>query len=510
MKNEVSAEQHLSQQIQEYIALLQRGWSTILLVALAISLVSILVITYLPDEYRATTTILVDPQKIPERYVTSTITSDPNERLNTITQQVLSETKLAEIIERMRLYPELKGYSREELVENMRRHISLQVKQGSGQGLSSFTITYSGRSPVEVAAVANDLAGSFIEWNLKNRQQLAASTTQFLSTQLEEAKENLQRQEQKLRDFKMQHLGEMPDQMQANLQALSRLQVSLQANSDALNRNEQERQLLIRIPEPISKESPVQLGERERLEVEKKQLEYQIWELRKKYTDSHPDILHAQRRLQQVSAQLQSLPPLDSQTASSETSSTAVRLELLNREKQHVLDEQRKIKAQFEMYQAKVDAVPVREQQLTELTRDYEISKEHYRSLLEKTFSAEMATELERRQEGEHFTIIDPARRPERPFKPNRLLLMFSAFLASVVCGVVWVFLRDKLSSAVKSEAELAAILPSSVPMLGSLPWISTMQDRRRKFLRAACAVGFSLLACSAVALVVWKVKPIL
>src|SRR5437762_2460938 len=322
MKNEVSAEQHLSQQIQEYIALLQRGWSTILLVALAISLVSILVITYLPDEYRATTTILVDPQKIPERYVTSTITSDPNERLNTITQQVLSETKLAEIIERMHLYPELKGYSREELVENMRRHISLQVKQGSGQGLSSFTITYSGRSPVEVAAVANDLAGSFIEWNLKNRQQLAASTTQFLSTQLEEAKENLQRQEQKLRDFKMQHLGEMPDQMQANLQALSRLQVSLQANSDALNRNEQERQLLIRIPEPISKESPVQLGERERLEVEKKQLEYQIWELRKKYTDSHPDILHAQRRLQQVSAQLQSLPPLDSQTASSETSST--------------------------------------------------------------------------------------------------------------------------------------------------------------------------------------------
>src|SRR5579864_878141 len=132
-------EAYLPQQIREYTGLLQSKVWTIGLITLAITLIAIVFITFLPNQYRATTTILVDPQQIPDRYVASTITSDPAERLNTLTQQVLSVTRLGTIIDEMKLYPELRKYSREEVIEVMRQHITLQVSQSSGQGLGSFT-----------------------------------------------------------------------------------------------------------------------------------------------------------------------------------------------------------------------------------------------------------------------------------------------------------------------------------------------------------------------------------
>src|SRR5262249_13205584 len=162
--------------IREYFGLLtSRAW-TIGFITLAVTLGAIVYITFLPDQYRATTTILVDPQQIPDRYVASTVSSDPGERLTTLTQQVLSAARLGEIIDELNLYPEMKKSPREEVIENMRRHITLQVKQGSSQGLSSFTITYESGSAQMAAKVANQLAGSFIQWNLRNREKLAEDT----------------------------------------------------------------------------------------------------------------------------------------------------------------------------------------------------------------------------------------------------------------------------------------------------------------------------------------------
>ncbi len=412
----------------------------------------------------------MDPQRIPDRYVTSTVPTDPTERLNTISQQVLSETCLGEIIDQMHLYPEMHGKAREDVVENMRRHITLQVRQASGQGLGSFTITYEGNSPEVVAKVANQLATSFIDWNLKNRELRAEGTTQFLATQLEEAKQNLQGQEQKLRDFKMQHVGQMPDQMAANLQTLSRLQVALQANSDSLNRIEQEKQLLSRVPEAPQGGAPVQLSERARLETEQRQLSSELWDLKKKYTDSHPDVEAASARLARVQSQLKALPPAAPDNPANETTSTAVRLELIEKEKQRLIREQRNIQNQFEAYQAKVDAVPLREQQLTDLTRDYETSKEHYSSLLEKTLSAGMATELEKRQEGERFTVLDPAKAPERPFKPNRLALMLSAFAGSFVFALCLITVNERWSGTINGEEELELFCPGRSSFSGPFP----------------------------------------
>ena len=507
MKSEEKVQTMPSQMLQLGGTLRRNAWSVGLLTVM-MALTAIVVITLIRDQYRATTTILVDPQRIPDRYVTSTVPADPTERLNTISQQVMSATCLGEIIDQMHLYPEMRRMAREDIIENMRRHITLQVKQSSGQGLGSFTITYEGSSPDVVARVANQLAASFIDWNLKNRELRAEGTTQFLATQLEEAKQNLQGQEQKLRDFKMSHVGQMPDQMTANLQTLSRLQVALQANTDSLNRLEQEKQLLMRVPEP-QQASTGQLGERARLVLEQRQLNTELWELKKKYTDSHPDVQAAVARLARVQSQLQALPPETPEAVAAESTGTAVRLELIDKEKHRLLKEQQSIQAQFQSYQAKVDAVPLREQQLTDLTRDYEISKEHYSSLLEKSLSAGMATELEKRQEGERFTVLDLAKAPERPFKPNRLLLMAGSLAGSFIGAMFVVTVKERWSSTINGEEELRALLPGSAVFLASIPRIETQRDQKLRIRLRAAAVAVSLMACAAVAFLVWKVHPI-
>lgn len=501
------AEAYLPQQIREYAGLLQSKIWTIGLVTLAITLVAIVAIALLPDQYRATTTILVDPQQIPDRYVTSTVTSDPSERLNTITQQVLSASRLGQIIDELHLYPEMKNRSHDDVVENMRRHITLQVKQGSSQGLSSFTITYESDSAALAANVANQLAASFIDWNLRNRAKLVEDTTKFMSSQLEEAKQNLQNQEQKLSEFKMQHVGQMPEQVQANLQTLTRLQMEMQANSDALNRLEQEKQMLTRLPEP-STTNPVQMTERQRLEAELRQVKSQLWDLKKKYTDSHPDVIATEVRQQQIQDQIKALPPDPPSTKDSST--TAVRIDLINKEEERLNKANQTIQAQIGMYQGRVDSVPLREQELSALTRDYEISKEQYRSLLEKTYSAEMAQDLEQRQQGERFTILDKAKAPEHPFKPNRLGLMYASLAGAFFFAIALVIVKDNISGAIKAERELKALLPASATLLGSIPTIEINSDRRSRMRLRILALAVSVLGCCVVAVILWKVHPIL
>ena len=167
-----------------------RRW--IFLGTVLFSLAGFTFVLLLPDRYKATTTILVDPQKVSEKYVSPTVSSDPGQRLSTITQQVLSTTRLQQIIDDMQLYPDLRGkISREELIDLMRKDITITVKQGSSAGLSAFTIEYEGRQRQQVAQVANQLAASFIEWNVKSREQQAQDTTELLAAQLKEAKQNL-------------------------------------------------------------------------------------------------------------------------------------------------------------------------------------------------------------------------------------------------------------------------------------------------------------------------------
>src|ERR1700730_12204834 len=183
-------------------------WYT-LVSSLALALVFTVIIARFPNVYQATTTILVDPQQIPEKYVSPAVNSEPSSRLNTLTQQVLSSTRLQEIIDKLNLYPEhRRSISPKALIEEMRHDITIQVKvkQGPVPELSTFTVTYQGKNPMLTAEVANELANSFIQWNINSREQQVAGTKDFLSSKLDAA-----RQKQQAERFTVLDVAEVPE-----------------------------------------------------------------------------------------------------------------------------------------------------------------------------------------------------------------------------------------------------------------------------------------------------------
>lgn len=477
-------------------------WNVLLATVLLIA-ISIAVISTLPDYYVATTTVLVDPQKIPEKYVSATVTDDPTQRLNTLTQEALSATRLQQIIEQQQLYTDMrKSSSLEEIIDCFRKDITIDVKQGSERNMSAFTITYTGRNPNLAAQVANQLAAGFIETNLAVREQQATSTTEFLTAQLQDAKKTLEQQEAALGEFKMKHLGEMPEHLQANSQALANLQVSLQANVDALNRLDQEKTLLMQAPG-----GGVITSERTRLEAEQDALVSQLAELRTRYVEGHPDVVQARSRLEEVRKQLKPLPP-DAAPAVAATSPGGVRLQIVEREMTRLQEHQKHLLDEQNRYQAKVDAVPLREQQIADLSRDYENSKEHYQSLLDKTFGAGMAMDMERKQKAERFTILDAARIPEKPTKPNRLALLAVVLPFCFLLPAGMVVATDKVKGTLSTERELGSMLGNDASIIGQIPLIKTPSQLRREWRNAAFSIAGSLACCVVIIVFLLKVHP--
>lgn len=505
-----SFEQTLSQVLEYWRAVVRYRWPVLIGTSL-LTLIATYGVAKLPNVYQATTTFLVDPQSIPEKYVTSAVNSDPNDRLNTITQQVESRSRLEDVMNKFNLYPELRKTSApEEVVEQMRKKITIQVKAGSGQETGTFAITFEGGEPVVVAQVANELATSFIKWNEGNRDEKVRSTKEFLSNELQQAKQNLEQQEDKLRQFKMGHLGETPDQTGNNLQALANLRGALQANQDSMNRLDQERVVLTRLPEPVTAGSTAVLSPRARLELEKRQLETTLQGLRNQYTEDYPDTAKAARQLEEVNRQLKALPVDSVEHGGPAQSDTGVRVELLDKEMKRLRSEQARIQGQIAQYQARVDAAPMREQQLVELTRNYESSSEQYQGLLKKSFDIAMAADLEQKQKGERFMLLDPAQVPQRPVKPKRLLLIVASVFGSLGFSVVLALAKEVISPAIRSESELKSMLPAGVRLIGIVPRIDTAMDRLRRRRFAMAASMSCLLLGLAVAGILWKIHPAL
>ena len=496
--------------VAQLVAIVKRHGEAVLLSQVLLAVAGIVGVSLWPNVYRATTTILVDPQKIPEKYVSSTVTTDPNARMNTLTQQVLSASRLEEIIGRNDLYPELrKRRSREEMLDFMREKTKIEIKQSPEpeQGLSSFSISYEDRDRALVAPIANQLAAGFIDWNLKTRQQQALGTSHFLSRELEQAKLSLEEQETSLEDFKLKHVGATPDELSGNLQAMSRMQSEVQANEDAISRLDQERILLARIRPADSTAAP--LSERDRVLQERRRLESERWTLKRQFTDSYPDVIAVDEQLRILNTRLAGLPEPPPGSAGAHDPDTQVRLTLIDKEIQRHEQELLTLQGQIRTDQSKVDSVPVLETQLADLTRNYDISKQNYQSLLEKTFSAGMSEELERTQQGERFTVLDMAKTPEKPVRPKRLPLMAGILFLAMLLPVAAVFGVDRLGGAVHSEAEVRSLLLSVAPVFVTIPPITSKASLARQRVVRVQTIAAVFAACVLLAIFLLRVRPI-
>jgi len=503
---------------EHYLRLIAHRKWLVLAVFVLVSGATAIFTYFLPNVYTSETLILVDPQKVPENYVRSTVTGDIRNRLGVLSQQILSETRLQRIIDTFSLFgEERKKLAREEIIARMRRNITVDVVSdfGATQGLQAFRIGYSGPEPRKVAQVANELASLFIEENLKAREQQATGTTEFLSNQLEEARKTLEQQEARLRDYKLKHLGEMPEQQASSLQIVAQWQSQLQSEGEALTRAEQKRTAIqlsmgqapapvvdldeIAAPRPTrSKESQKTEGPRAASPIEAKKT--QLATLLTRYTENHPAVKKLETEIAEAEAKARTSneiapaavsAPVSASSAPAAASAAIVpprpalvtnpvlktQLDALNAEIAGHTDDIQRLRKLISSYQAKLQAIPVHEQELAELDRDYEMSKTHYSQLLDKQLSAETATQLEVRQKGERFSIVDPAQPAERPARPNRPLIDVGGALAGLGLGLVLALCTEFLGTSITAPEQ---IRECGIPVLEIIPTIRTSRDRRK------------------------------
>jgi succinoglycan biosynthesis transport protein ExoP len=489
--------------IQDIVAIfLRRKWWVIVpFIAIAVGVFA--VSSRLPRFYTSETLILVDPQKVPENYVKATVSSDLSDRLQTISQEILSRTRLQKIIDQFGLYRDQRGTAQEDIIAMMRKDITVEVQNDGEQnpnrdhGAIAFKITYLARDPHMAQDVTRQLASLFIEENERVRAQQAEGTDEFISSELEKARVTLQQQEEKVKAFKSVHLGSLPEQEQSNLAVLGQYQGLLQANSDAISRAQQQRTYLQSMMEALKKKQlPSQKSPTEQA-LEQKRAE--LLEAQQKYTNDHPDVIGLKTQVSVLEEQVKnSSAGGAAQGDGVEFAQLRGQINTLDMEIKNRNARLAEIEGKIRSLQGRVDMLPSVEQQFADLTRDYETSKNNYQSLLEKKNSSGMAAEMERRAKGEQFRILDPATLPQRATKPDMLQINLFGVLGGLAFGCGLGFLMEMRDSSMHADRDAAYYL--NVPVLGSLPLIATKEsiaaERRRKWMTAsACAAAMVAIA---------------
>jgi len=482
----------------------------------------------LPNQYRSDSLILVVPQRVPESYVRSTVTTRIEDRLQSIQQQILSRTRLERIIQDFNLFQEERRTAiMEDVVERMRGNISVQVVKGD-----AFRVSFTSDDARTAMRVCERLSSLFIEENLRDREVLAEGTNQFLEAQLEDARRRLIETERKVEEYKQHYDGELPEQRDANIQGLHNNEMQLQALTESLNRDRDRRLVIERLiadaetpdsapPPPVTTTAPtigpdgVPVGATTQQTLEAAQVSLQGMQTR--LTAQHPDIV----RMKRIVAELQKKadaemlarpvssggPVMSPAEALKKNRLAEMKSELEKIDKQIAAktDGEQRLRTATAQYQKRIEAAPSRGSELTELTRDYQTLQSTYTSLLGKKEDSKVSANLERRQIGEQFKILDPARLPERPTSPNRTQLHSFGVGAGLGLGLLLAGLIEYLDKTLKSEADITAafnlLVLATVPILPDLK----RSGKRRWKLVAASAVVL-LLAAAGAAAVAWKV----
>jgi len=484
----------------------------------------------LPPRYQSSTLILVAQPTMPKDYVTPNISDDLQERLQSITQQILSRTRLLHIIDQFNLYSIPHGQrSPDEKVELMRKDIDIELVHDARNQISAFNVYYSSGDPRVAQEVTSELTSLFINENLEARQQQSEDTTKFLETQLETARKSLADQEEKIRQFRTQHVGEMPAQLASNLQILSGLQSQLQNEEDALNAAKQQRVYLqtladqyraIQGPAKTADGATVGLPA---INEELDKLKTQLADLSSRYTERHPDVRKLKEQIGETEKMRDQLlasmkeKGADSTNDNADSASTTMdvdptkasmlaqvqsqlrsnQVEITNRE--HSIAS---IKAKVDEYQARLNQEPIREQQLADLTRGYDQSKANYDDLLKKKNESAMATSMELLKQGERFTVMDPPSLPQKPEFPNRLKFCGIGLAVGLALGFLVAGLFETSDHRLYDEKKLKDLLP--VPVMAEIPEVISPLDEayKRKWLwlgwMTAALVVCAILAGSA------------
>ena len=467
-----------------------------------------------PKVYRASTLILVESQRVPQEFVPSTVTDDLSVRLGTITQQINSRTNLEQIVQRFDLYPpqneasaghiaeaksrflamiglreasadrdnQEEGPSMQHMVRNVRDKINIELRARN----QAFEISFQWSDPVTASQVANALAAQFIDQNLRVREEMAIGTTRFLDIEVQRLQEELQAREIALEEFKRRNMGKLPSQLQSNLNILIQLKEELGRTEEQAQQARHEIQLARRLYasadegfEPYREET----GTAREIRL----LEERLKEMRVRYTEQHPEIQMVQRRLEQLRQEqmleltlnsgsdheLDSSRPFNSRDGMHQVEMEQMQRRLAVYESRMV-----DLRRQIRMYEDRVEQTSEVELELRNLERDYNAVNDRFQGLLRRKLDAQLAEQMERRQQGERFRVVDPAVPPAGPVSPDRNRIMLLALALGLGMGGGLAYLRESLDSAFYSLAEVEEVLKPEI--LISLPLVKKIRKSKR------------------------------
>ena len=480
---------------------------------------------FAPLRYRSEALILVVPPQVSGTYVQQTVTESVEDRLPGITAQILSRSRLEGIITEMDLYKEERSREvMEDVVEQMRTR-DVQTS-ATGRQIDSFRVSYINDDPSVAQQVTERLTKFYIEQNTEDRTNQAESTSSLLANQIESTKKRLSDLEKKLEAYRKAHPGELPSQLQANLQNIGNLNGQLQSVNEQINRATERRLLLERdlasldlIPVPSSPVTATNPAEPPSTAEQLEMARARVTALREKYNPGFPALDEAELLVAQLTSRLENETPLSARTkvvekpmSAAQASQTARRLALeaqiesIDLQLRNDRADAGRIRRDIAVSQAKVDAVPTRESELTDLTREYTTLNAAYSELLLKRENASLAANAERREIGERFQILDPASRPERPYNElQRLGVLSSGAITGLVLALVVIGLREYRDSSFRSNDEVVQAL--SLPVLASIPIMTSPRERetavRKKWVMDLA--GSAVLTAAVAVVVVWR-----
>lgn len=486
---------------------------------------SALVAYKLPSRWVSKAVISIVPQSVPESYVRSTVTMGPQDRLESIRRRILSRPRLERIIRELNLYPDRRDSGRiDDIVKQMRDQ---DVEMAPAKD-DAFEVSFYAGDPRLAQQVAARLASLFIDENIKERTELAHGSSEFLKRQLEQVKVNLETTEGRLEAYRRKHAGELPEQVEPNMQAVANAQMQLQQLRESINRDKDRRLLIQRQIADVTDVQVVGVTRGDRSEDADQPpvggsaadrllfASAELASLERRLKPEHPDVIRARRVVSELeeearlelerpdAASAEKLPRTPANLAQRKRlRELEAELEVVDRNVESKQDEERELRAIAAGYQRRVDAAPARESELKALMRDYETVSEQYKQLLANSQAAQMAEDLERRRGGEQFRLVEEAQIPHRPVSPMRGLIVALGAVAGLAMGagiIVLVELRDR---SLRTRDDVLAAL--SLPVLAVVPVMTTGEERRVRRIRGWAASGAATFLFLATAAAVWS-----
>ncbi|MDO8834242.1 MAG: hypothetical protein Q7V01_01545 [Vicinamibacterales bacterium] len=473
----------------------RRLWIAIPFAVLALA--NLAFVMSLTHNFRSVATVQVLPEPSANDLVRAAVQPTVGDRLSSIGQETLTRTRLESIIQELDLYPTMRQSTvMENVINRMRSDIAFQMTDRD-----VFIVGYTAKDPEVALTVTERLTALFLQENARNRGQRAEAAMDFLATQLEDARKKLEEQEKRVEAFRLQNAGQLPSQLEANTQELNNTQMRLRSLLDTIARDRDQKLFLQRqlelaqsADEALAAAGPAAglrgaSGDGADATGGGTDLARAIANLRAlelRLTPEHPDVERARRQV----ATLQERASADAAAGLSAAGTGGRRvsarareiqgqIELLDRQIASRQGEEHDLRGKVADYARRIDATPMRESELASLSRDYEDTRRLYSSLNQRQQEATMALDLERKDLGDRFRVIEPARLPEKPFSPSRRNYFAAGLLAALLFSVCLAAVVEYRDSSLRTEDDIISSL--RLPVLATIPVLNRTAPGRSR-----------------------------